>query len=173
VLRANFVQQRTGNLWEMTAEFRNCEAMLCVFRNFITDRTSQSAGAGIRASISNSCNAATVRTQEVPLVHAPCYILALLRMRSRFAQYKVCQLWDEWETYFVDALRTNWTSALNWCNWGHFIIYCLRCSLLLLISIVPTPYLHCYHVICVKLALHTHLLLSILIFSTASAQSFM
>jgi hypothetical protein len=29
----------------MTAEFRNCEAMLCAFRNFITDRTSQSVGA--------------------------------------------------------------------------------------------------------------------------------
>jgi hypothetical protein len=75
---------------EMTAEFRNREAMLCAFRNFITDRTSQSAGAGIRASVFNSCNAATVRTQEVPLVHAPCYSIALSRMRSRFAQYNVC-----------------------------------------------------------------------------------
>jgi hypothetical protein len=74
----------------MPAEFRNCKAMLCAFRNFITDRASQLAGAGIRASIFNSCNAATVRTQEVPLLHAPCYILALSRMRSRFAQYKVC-----------------------------------------------------------------------------------
>jgi hypothetical protein len=52
---------------EMTTEFRKCEAMLCAFRNLITDRTSQSAGAGIRASIFNSCNTATVRTQEVPL----------------------------------------------------------------------------------------------------------
>jgi hypothetical protein len=90
VLRANFVQQGAGNLREMTAEFRNCEAMLCAFGNFITDRTSQSAGAGIRASIFNSCNAATMRTQEVPLVHAPCYSIALSRIRSRFAQYKVC-----------------------------------------------------------------------------------
>jgi hypothetical protein len=57
---------------------------------FITDRTSQSAGAGIRASTFNSCNAAIVRTQEVPLVHAPCYSIALSRMCSRFAQYKVC-----------------------------------------------------------------------------------
>jgi hypothetical protein len=54
-----------------------------------TDRTSQSAGAGIRASIFNTCNDATVRTLEVPLVHAPCYNIALSRMRSRFAQYKV------------------------------------------------------------------------------------
>jgi hypothetical protein len=84
------VQQGAGNLREMTAEFRNCEAMLCAFRNFMTDRTSQSAGAEIRASIFNSCNAATVRTQEVPLVHAQCYSIALSRMRSCFAQYKVC-----------------------------------------------------------------------------------
>jgi hypothetical protein len=84
------VQQGAGNLREMTAEFRNCEAMLCAFRNFITNRTSQSAGAEIRASIFNSCNAATVRTQEVPVVHAPCYSISLSRMRSRFAQYKVC-----------------------------------------------------------------------------------
>jgi hypothetical protein len=89
----------------MSAEFRNCEAMLCAFRNFITDRTSQSAGAGIRASIFNSWNAATVKTQEVPLVHAPCYSIALWRMRSRFARYKVFYLWDKWETYFADALR--------------------------------------------------------------------
>jgi hypothetical protein len=59
------------------------------FKNFITDRTSQSAGAGIRASIFNSLNDATVRTQEVPLGHAPCYIIALSHMRSHFAQYKV------------------------------------------------------------------------------------
>jgi hypothetical protein len=75
---------------EMTAEFRNCETMLCAFRNFITDRTSQLAGAGIRASIFNSCNAATVRMQEVPLVHAQCYSIARSCMHSRFAQYKVC-----------------------------------------------------------------------------------
>jgi hypothetical protein len=53
----------------------------------------------------NSCNDATVRTQEVPLVHAPCYIIALSCMCSRFSQYKVCWLWDEWETYFVDMPR--------------------------------------------------------------------
>jgi hypothetical protein len=59
----------------------------------------------MRASIFNSCNDATVRTQEVQLVHAPCYIIALSRMHSRFAQCKVCLLWDEWETYFVDVPR--------------------------------------------------------------------
>ena len=44
-------------------------AMLCAFKKFITNRTSQSAGAGIRASIFNCCNNATVRTLEVPLMH--------------------------------------------------------------------------------------------------------
>jgi hypothetical protein len=83
------------------------------FKNFITDRTSQLAGAGIRASIFNICNDATVRTQEVPLVHAPCYIIALSRMRSSFVQYKVCYPWDEWETYFVDVPRINNVGILN------------------------------------------------------------
>jgi hypothetical protein len=48
----------------LTAEFRNCEAMLCAFRNFITDRTSQSAGAGIRASIFNSCTGRSISTNK-------------------------------------------------------------------------------------------------------------
>jgi hypothetical protein len=38
----------------------------------------------------NGCNDATVKKQKVPLVQAPCYIITLSRMRSRFAQYKVC-----------------------------------------------------------------------------------
>ena len=58
---------------------------LCI-QNFITDRTSQSAGAGIRASIFNRCNDATVRTREVPLVHVPCDVNTLSRTRSRFTQ---------------------------------------------------------------------------------------
>jgi hypothetical protein len=33
-------------------------------------------------------------------------MIALSRIRSRFAQYKVRYLWDEWETYFVDVPRT-------------------------------------------------------------------
>ena len=45
-------------------------AMVCELKNFITNRTSQSAGAGIRASNFNRCSDATVRTREVPLVHA-------------------------------------------------------------------------------------------------------
>jgi hypothetical protein len=90
----------------MTAEFRNCEAMLCAFRNFITDRTSQSVGAGIRASIFNSCSAATVRTQEVPLVHAPCYIIVLSRMRSasrniRFASCGTSGTLTLWTRYVI------------------------------------------------------------------------
>jgi hypothetical protein len=74
----------------MTAEFRNCEAMLCAFRNFITDRSSQSAGAGIRASIFISCNAATVRTQEVPLMHAPCYSIARPTSRKPYNARSDC-----------------------------------------------------------------------------------
>ena len=49
--------------------------MFCVFENFITDRKSQFTGAGIRASIFNRCNYATVRSPEVPLVHASCYVI--------------------------------------------------------------------------------------------------
>ena len=56
------------------AEFRS-PAMLYAFKNFIIDRTSQSAGARIRASIFNRCDDATVRNQEVPLVHAACHII--------------------------------------------------------------------------------------------------
>ena len=41
-------------------------AMLCAFKNVITDHTSQSAGAGIRASNLIRCNDASVRTREVP-----------------------------------------------------------------------------------------------------------
>ena len=52
-------------------------AMLCAFKNFTTDRTSQSAGAGIRACVFNRCNDATVRTREVPLVHASCDVITL------------------------------------------------------------------------------------------------
>ena len=47
---------------------------------------SQSVGAGIRASIFNRCNDATVRTREVPLVHATCNVIALSRTCSRFAK---------------------------------------------------------------------------------------
>ena len=43
-----------------------------VLNGFIVDRTSQSAGAGIRASIFNRCNDATVRIRADPLVHASC-----------------------------------------------------------------------------------------------------
>ena len=49
---------------------------LCI-QNFITDRTSQSAGAEIRASIFNRCNESTVRTRGVPLVHKTCDVITL------------------------------------------------------------------------------------------------
>ena len=44
-------------------------AMLSAFENFIMNRTSQSAAAGMRAFIFNCCNDTTVRTQNIPLVH--------------------------------------------------------------------------------------------------------
>ena len=46
-------------------------------QKLITDRTSQSAGAGIRVSIINDYNDATVRTREVLLVHASCDVITL------------------------------------------------------------------------------------------------
>ena len=39
-------------------------AVLCAFKNFIIDQTSQSAGTGTRTSIFNRCNDATARTRE-------------------------------------------------------------------------------------------------------------
>ena len=58
---------------------------LCI-QNFITNRTSQSAGAEIRAFIINRCNDAIVRTREVPLMHVTCDVITLSRTHSRFAQ---------------------------------------------------------------------------------------
>ena len=56
----------TNTVWRISIG-----VMLCAFKSFITDRISQSAGAGIGASISNRSNDATVRTRKVPQVHAP------------------------------------------------------------------------------------------------------
>ena len=52
----------------------------------VHSKTSQSAGAGIRVSIFNSSNDATVRTREVPLVHATCDVSTQSRTRSHFTQ---------------------------------------------------------------------------------------
>jgi hypothetical protein len=58
----------------------------------------------------------TVRTQEVPLVHAPCYIIALTRMRSRFEQYKVGRVGNllcgraTYETPFTATVSYYWPS---------------------------------------------------------------
>ena len=56
------------------------------FKIFITDRTSQLAGAGIRSSFFNRSNDATMRTLEVPLVHSSCDVISLSRTRSCFTQ---------------------------------------------------------------------------------------
>ena len=50
--------------------------MFCAFRNFITDRTSQSVEAGIRASIFNRCMM-LLWSWEVLLVHASCIVINL------------------------------------------------------------------------------------------------
>ena len=57
---------------------------LCIEKNYHR-RTSQSAGAGIRVSVFNRCNNATVTTRGVPLVHA---------VRPAFVSYvvEVCRL---------------------------------------------------------------------------------
>ena len=43
----------------------------------ITDGTSQSTGVGIRASIFNRCNNATLRTRKVPVLHSSCDVITL------------------------------------------------------------------------------------------------
>ena len=61
-------------------------AMLCALKNFIIDRTTQSAGDRIRASIFNRCNEATVKSREVPLVLGSFGVITLLRTRSRLTE---------------------------------------------------------------------------------------
>ena len=80
--------------------------MLCAFKNFITDRTSQSDGAGKRVSIFNRCNDATVRTLEVPLVHYHAHHYSITYKQSLHATDGLV-LWYKWETYFVDAPRSS------------------------------------------------------------------
>ena len=76
VLRDNFVQQGAGNDWWHSWWWISIGAMLCAFKNFITDRTSQSAGARIRASNFNRCNDATTdqeldtKLKRFPVPHA-------------------------------------------------------------------------------------------------------
>ena len=49
-------------------------------QTFITARTSQSAGAGIRVFIFSHSNDAVVRSREDPLVHASCDVITVLRI---------------------------------------------------------------------------------------------
>ncbi|KAJ4445346.1 hypothetical protein ANN_07151 [Periplaneta americana] len=58
------------DLAQLTINF-NRRYALCI-QNFITDRTSHPARAGIGTSIFNQCNEATENTRQVPLAHAPC-----------------------------------------------------------------------------------------------------
>ena len=72
------------DLVQMTKNFDHCDA-LCI-QSFTVNCTSQSAGAGIRASILNRFNDTTVRTREVPLVLALCDVITLSHTRGRFTQ---------------------------------------------------------------------------------------
>ena len=72
-------------LAQLTMNFDRLYA-LCIQKHFITDHISQSAGAGIRASILNLWNDATVKTREIPLVLALCDVITLSRTCSRFTQ---------------------------------------------------------------------------------------
>ena len=67
VLCDSFVQQGAGNDCWHSWRWISIGAMLCAFKNFITDRTSQSAGSGIRASNFNRCNDVTMRTWGSPV----------------------------------------------------------------------------------------------------------
>ena len=75
-------------LEQLKMNFDGCYA-LCIKNFYHRPHTSESAGAGIIASIFNRCNDAFVRTLEVPLVHASCGFFTLSRTLSRFTQYKV------------------------------------------------------------------------------------
>ena len=78
-----------GRVWPQTWHswrWISIAAILCAFKNLITDRTSQLTGAGIWATIFNRCNNATVRTPKVPLLYASCDVTTLSRTGSRFTQ---------------------------------------------------------------------------------------
>ena len=62
--------------------------VLCI-QKLITDCTSQSAGAEIRAFNFNRYSDGTVRIREILLVHASWDVISLSRSRSRFKQYMV------------------------------------------------------------------------------------
>ena len=84
-----FGQNRVLNseLSEWESSVMNFDQVFGLYiQNFITDRTSRPAGAGIRTSTFNRCNDAGMRTREVPLVHASCDVIALLRTNSGFMQ---------------------------------------------------------------------------------------
>ena len=65
----------------------------------------QSAGARIRISIFNRCNDATVRTREVPLMHASCDVITLITYTQSLHAINGLLAEDEWETYFANAPR--------------------------------------------------------------------
>ena len=101
--------------------------------SFITGGISQSAGARIRAYIFNRCNDATVRTREVPLVHALCNVITLSRGLHAVASR------NKWINLLGNAGKlTLWTSLINPSNGsrviseetGNLVYNCLKIYLL-------------------------------------------
>ena len=77
-------------------------AMLFAFKSFIIE-TLRSRQEGIRVCILNRCNDATVRTRELPLLHASCDVITLSRahVASR----------NKWFTIMFFTRLTSWESA--------------------------------------------------------------
>ena len=113
-LAAEFLQEMwwtSSRVWPYTWHswrWISIDAMLCAFKIFITDHTSQSVRAGTRASTFKCCNYATARTRKVPLVHASFDVITLSRTR--------CRLRNKWYI-------TKWPRLLWHCPWR-----VVRCS---------------------------------------------
>ena len=74
-----------GQNWDLNSELSEYESSVMNFgqrsalyiQKLYHRLNSQSAGAGIRASMFIHCNDATVRIRKVPLVHASCDVITL------------------------------------------------------------------------------------------------
>ena len=89
--------------WTWPSWLISIDAVLCAFKNFITDRTSQSAGAGIRASIFNRNNDAIVRAREVPR-HVTSLLYHIHAVASSNKWFTSCGTSEK---------HTLWTSLVN------------------------------------------------------------
>ena len=102
VFRDNFVQQGAGNECWHSWRCIWIGAMLCASKNFIRDRTSQSVGAGIGASIFNHCNDARSENSGRPA--SVCVILHHYCITYRQSLHAINYLIDV-GLNFVDAPR--------------------------------------------------------------------